>query len=320
MMRVYASKLAPLIESYLEFRSAMGRCEDHAKQLWFFDCFCCENYPELKHLSREAVRGWISDEIAHGRRGLKNKSSAIRMLAKYLGNGAYVLPTHAIPKKQNYTPYILTDDELAAFFLAVETTNNRYAPFLQETVSVLWRLLYTCGLRPREGRLIKCSDICFQTREILISEAKGNKERIVIMSSDMLKLCESYNTRRSAVASRCEYFFVSSNGNSLKADQLNRWIKHCWAQACPGTPPHLLPNLRQYDLRHRYASAILQKWLDEGRNLYAMLPYLRTYMGHEKFADTAYYIHILPENLLRSPGVDWNRLDAIVPGVEVWEV
>ena len=51
-----------------------------------------------------------------------------------------------------------------------------------------------------------------------------------------------------------------------------------------------------------------------------MLPYLRTYMGHEKFADTAYYIHILPENLLRSPGVDWNRLDAIVPGVEVWEV
>ena len=39
-----------------------------------------------------------------------------------------------------------------------------------------------------------------------------------------------------------------------------------------------------------------------------MLPYLRAYMGHEKFSDTAYYIHILPERLMVSPGVQWDTV------------
>lgn len=318
-MKKYSSKLAQLIESYLEFRSAMGRSTCHARNLLLFDRFCCEKYPDLECLEREAVRGWISDEIAKGRGGLENKAAAIRVFAKYLGNGAYVLPTNTIPKKQGYTPYILTDEELATFFRVADTAKNKHDPFLRETVSVLWRLLYTCGLRPREGRLIKCNEICLNTGEILVSKAKRSKERIVVMSGDMLKLCKSYNTRRAAVAGSCEYFFVSGDGFPLEAYQLSYWFNRCWAKANPDTPSHLLPYLRQYDLRHRYASAILQKWLDEERNLYAMLPYLRAYMGHEKFADTAYYIHILPENLLKSPGVDWDRLDAIVPGVEVWQ-
>ena len=318
-MKKYSSKLAPLIDDYLEFRAAMGRSTCHARNLLLFDRFCCENYPTLEYLSREAVRGWISDEIAKGRGGLENKAAAIRVFAKYLGSGAYILPTNTIPKKQVYSPYILTDEELAAFFRVADTMNSKTDPFIRETVSVLWRLLYTSGLRPREGRLIKHNELCLKTGEILVSKAKRSKERIVVMSSDMLKLCRRYSIQRAAIAGCCDYFFVNGDGSPLKAYQLSSWFNRCWAQANPNTPAHLLPRLRQYDLRHRYASATLQKWLDEGKNLYAMLPYLRTYMGHEKFADTAYYIHILPENLLKSPGVDWDRLDAIGPGVEVWE-
>jgi len=41
-------------------------------------------------------------------------------------------------------------------------------------------------------------------------------------------------------------------------------------------------------------------------------------MGHEKFSDTAYYIHLLPENLLSSAGVDWSAIDSVNPEVSVW--
>ena len=319
-MREFSSRLAPQIKSYIEFRAAMGRSDNHAQNLQYFDHFCCENYPKLEMLTKEVVRGWIAGEMTKGRGGLNNKASAIRMFAKYLGNGSYVLPTNTIPKRKKYVPYILTDDELAAFFRAVDNVNGVRDHFLRETMSVLLRLLYTCGLRPREGRLIKYKDICFETGEILVTKTKRNKERIVVMSFDMLEMCKSYCKRRSAVvAEGCEYFFVTNDGSFLQKRQFNSLFKRCWAHANPDTSPHLLPNIRPYDLRHRYASAVLQKWLDEGRNLYAMLPYLRAFMGHEKFADTAYYIHILPENLLKSPGVDWDRLDSTVPGVEVWE-
>ena len=75
-----------------------------------------------------------------------------------------------------------------------------------------------------------------------------------------------------------------------------------------------------YFFRHRYASTVLQKWLSEGRDLYAMLPYLSAYMGHEDFSYTAYYIHLLPENLLNSAGVDWSVIDAVNPEVDVWKI
>jgi len=48
----------------------------------------------------------------------------------------------------------------------------------------------------------------------------------------------------------------------------------------------------------------------------AMLPFLREYMGHETLSETAYYIHILPENLAKSPAIDWDSFNAIFPEVE----
>ena len=80
-----------------------------------------------------------------------------------------------------------------------------------------------------------------------------------------------------------------------------------------------LPRIRVYDLRHRFASAALMRWIDSGKDLYSRLPYLQSYMGHNRLASTAYYIHLLPENLVRSAGIDWDMLEAIIPEVELWE-
>ena len=38
-------------------------------------------------------------------------------------------------------------------------------------------------------------------------------------------------------------------------------------------------------------------------------------MGHTSLSSTLYYVHLIPENLLKSRGVDWTRLNAIVPEV-----
>lgn len=46
-----------------------------------------------------------------------------------------------------------------------------------------------------------------------------------------------------------------------------------------------------------------------------MLPYLRAYMGHQSFSDTVYYIHLLPDRLMKSPGIDWEKIDRV--GLEV---
>ena len=148
---------------------------------------------------------------------------------------------------------------------------------------------------------------------------KGHKERIIVMSDDMLCQCRKYDTIRAIGNPKSDCFFVRPDGLPVTAQHLTLVFGRCWKRANPDIPANMLPRLRPYDLRHRFASIVLQKWLNEGEDLYAMLPYLRAYMGHKEFSSTAYYIHLLPENLLRSAGVDWSMIDGVSPEVDVWE-
>jgi len=70
-----------------------------------------------------------------------------------------------------------------------------------------------------------------------------------------------------------------------------------------------------YDLRHQFASACLNRWLDNGENLMAMLPFLRTYMGHQTLSQTAYYIYLLPESIMKSSAINWDRFNKMFPEV-----
>ena len=50
-----------------------------------------------------------------------------------------------------------------------------------------------------------------------------------------------------------------------------------------------------------------------------MLPRLRAYMGHYTLKETAYYVHLLPENLSKNRGIDWEAFSEIIPEVEPWQ-
>ena len=53
------------------------------------------------------------------------------------------------------------------------------------------------------------------------------------------------------------------------------------------------PKPRVYDFRHTFATECICRWMREGRDIDAMLPFLSAYMGHARYEDTLYYVHIL---------------------------
>jgi integrase len=314
------------MKEYLEFRKTLGYSNRQEYCLVQFDAYCHEHYPDLEILTKESVRGWVSYESARRCGSMEKQVTSVRMLAQYIGGGAYVLPANIFPSRPKYMPYILTDSELCRLFHAADSIKEgkhyRKGSSLKLILPTLLRLLYTCGLRPNEGRLIKRNNINFSTGEILIEKSKGHKghrERIVVVSDDMLKQCRKYDIIRAIGSPKSDCFFVRADGICVNTQQLNYAFNLCWQQANHDVPVNMLPRVRPYDLRHRFASTILQKWLSEGRDLYAMLPYLQAYMGHEKFSSTVYYIHLLPEHLLNSPGVDWSAIDSVNPEVDIWK-
>ncbi len=318
-MKTFKSKFAPIIQEYLEHRKMLGYSNNQEYPLARFDTYCYEHFPESETLTKIIVRSWFNHEIALSGKGMGYKISAIRMLAQYIGNGAYVLPRTAISPPTKSTPYILTDDELSRLFTAVDNLEGKFETAIKFMLPTMLRLQYTCGLRPPEIRLIKRNNIDFATGEILIMKTKTNKERIVVMSDDMLNQCHKYDIVRAVVNPHSEYFFARADGTPIPPHQFTTTFKSCWKQANPNIPANMLPRLKPYDLRHRFASALLQKWLNEKRDFYAMLPYLRAFMGHENLSHTAYYIHLLPENLLCSSAVDWSMIDGVTPEVDIWE-
>jgi integrase len=306
------------IEAALSHREMLGYSRSpHDSTLRSFEKFCAKSFPEETNLTKELVLGWMEERPSKGAAG------AIRFLGKHLdamGQPAYILPDGFIGGKNTFAPYILTNEELREFFTAADTlAANKKRPFRHIIAPVIFRLLYTCGLRPNEGRELRRDNINFDSGEILITHTKHNKERFVVMSDDMLSLCRQYDEKRRAFFPSSEYFFPQPNGDCHPSKWLTDAFQLCWQGACRAMNSAVpVSGVRVYDLRHRFATARLNLWLDEGKDLYAMLSYLQAYMGHSSLSDTAHYIHILPENLSKSPGVNWTALEAAIPEVNEW--
>lgn len=320
MIRLFSSNFKEEMRAYCNWRKSLGFSNDHEKHLLRFDAYCSEFHPYVSSLTSTLVTGWIKYELKNNRRCIEHKCATIRSFARYLGSDAYVLEKEYIHHKRNFNPYIFTDSELARLFIAADGVKKRGDPFFAETAGYIFRLIYTCGLRPQESRKLKCADIDFQTGEIFISKSKQNKERVVVAAPDVTEMLSCYRNRRSIFCRSNDTFFIHTDGTPITSEQLTNLFQKCWKEANPDIDSTLLPRVRPYDLRHQFASAVLQKWINEGRNLYAMLPYLRAYMGHEEFRETLYYVHILPEHLLSSNYVDWKKIESVGLEGSIWEV
>jgi site-specific recombinase XerD len=304
----YTSGFAEQIINYLDYREALGFSQiKDAYMLVSFDRYCDTNCPKANDLTRKVVRDWIDSQDT----SVTNKTTAIRNFAKYLaacGRNAYELPKNRrFIEKRTFLPHMFTEEELCALFMATgKIQPGVHQPHLPDVLPVMFRLIYTCGLRPNEGRELLRENINFTTGAILIVHTKGKKERTVVMSDDMLKLCAEYDKRRREFAGENPYFFPSENGGVFSEQGLQRWFRKCWAEANPDVEENKLPGIRIYDLRHVFATTALTRWIKAGSNIEAKLAYLQAYMGHETINETLYYVHLLPETLLS--GGKWETL------------
>ena len=194
--RSFASSLAPFIQGLISQKRATGyKYNDHVLTLYRFDKYCIECDFKGDYLPRELVMDWSAPYLGEGPKGRSDRVSCIRQLAYYmlsLGKYAY------IPKRPSSVPvtvpHILTKDELRAFFFVVDnfTPDYRSRDWMAIGYSVLFRLFYCSGLRLQEGCRLRVSDVDLKTGQIFIFDSKG-KDRIVIMSDDMLTMCQNYD-------------------------------------------------------------------------------------------------------------------------------
>jgi len=323
MNRNFKSGFSNDLNTMIDLKVALGSSEStYISRATAFDCYCLENYPEASTLTKLIVLGWLTLDIRTASMETNRKAAFMRAFGKYqnsLGRDAYVITESYTAGRSIFVPYLFTDEELAALFHEIDTYENPQKPYEPLLLSTYFRLTYTCGLRPNEGRNLKRNDVDLAIGEIRIVNSKWHKSRNVVMSDEMLSLMKSYAAVRDAMFAENEYFFPGPEGDPYTANWIGGKFKRFFALSNPDIPKELLPFVRVYDLRHRFATAVLNRWLDQKVDLTSRLPYLQTYMGHKELSATAYYIHLLPENLVKSAGIDWESMNSLLPEVELWE-
>ena len=308
---------AKAVESMMAFRCSVGLSVQATKSMSsMFEEYCMAKSITVPRLTRDAAEGWLEWESNRGRRGLPQKASFLRLLARFVnatGGLAYELPVACTPKGAGFSPHVFTDSELSMLFREIDGYEDAGRIVPRGTYPVLFRTIYTCGLRPGEGCRILLSDVDLASGRMLIRAAKRHRERLVVASWDMRRLLARFIGARGSSIS--PFLFPRTDGRMIGPSLARDVFCRCWARACRKAGVANPARVRVYDLRHRFASAVLQRWQETGRNVQAMIPRLRSYMGHEHMESTLYYVHLLPQRLSSRPGVDWGGLEQLIPEV-----
>jgi integrase len=290
----FTSALAGELDAYLEFKKKMGFYG--TSRIWYlkrFDAYCTTQ--NRTAFDRDTVEGWVSAQLASSG-SYRSWMSYIRDAGRWLkaqGNpDAYVLSDRWKASLVAAHPYLLSGAEIEAFFAAAAHLDAE-SPWRWQATA-FFTLMHSCGLRTGEARGLLSEHVQLSDGHLDIVSSKGNRSRRLPLTREVigvLAACEKESADHFG-ASR-HTFFVSTTGNPVTAASVAKMFNRIWdraglARPAGGQQP------RPYDFRHHFAYANVERWMANGVDVTAMLPYLARYMGHATVESSYYYIHTSP--------------------------
>ena len=295
----FKSLIGTCIKNFIDQKRALGYpYQSSARILHHLDRIAYEKFPGESILTKEMCTAWLRLKPGEHPNGLLRRVTPVRQLGKYmkgLGHDAYVIPGHIPDRQIKYEAHIYTDVELKAFFKAADhCPPSPFSPTRRYVIPVIFRMLYCCGLRSSEARMLIREDIDLDTGKISVRESKGWKARIVYMNGDLMEVCREYDSIMESMHPGREVFFPNKDGNCFSKSILDQWFHEFWdklpeSKAVTGNPA------RVHDFRHGYAVHRLNQWVRERQDINALYPYLSEYMGHSCYADTDYYLSLVED-------------------------
>ncbi|MBN2853228.1 MAG: tyrosine-type recombinase/integrase [Clostridia bacterium] len=284
------------IQNYVEVKQALGyKYLTVALCLKRFDKFTVENHNSASDLTKEIVMAWCSKKPHEKQENLRGRASVIRQFAIYLENlgiEAYVIPKNHFKSGEKYVPHIYSDTELLRFFKETDQCNYcSLCPNRHLIMPLIFRMIYSCGLRVSEARLLKVQDVDLKNGILTINQSKKDNSRLVPMTDELTKKCQIYSKQVHRSSNPEGYFFPMIDDKPLTHGNIYKnFRKFLWKAGISHGGKGIGPRI--HDFRHSFAVHCLKKWSLEGTDLMTYLPILRTYLGHESFDETAYYLKL----------------------------
>ena len=291
----YSSVFKAEFQDLVEIKKALGFAYDaEAAAFLRIDKFFCDNNLAEKIISKELCNSWCQKRSHETENNRSHRISTMRVFCKHLndiGIPVYIPPKGLAGKISKYDAHIYTEEELSRFFSAVDKSQSvpSECPYRGAVMPVFFRILYTSGMRVSELRLVRIADMNLDKGHITVRSAKNHKDRIVPIHPDLVGRCTNLKESIHIDSPEDEYFFMIRPGQSMPLVNVYRNFRRYLDNA---GIPHTGRGPRVHDFRHTYCVNLLRKWVEEGKDLMAYMPYMKTVLGHEGFEETAYYLKL----------------------------
>lgn len=295
---IRTSVLAPYISGLIEEKRQLGYSYQFEEYLLnVFDHYCVKNSLESPCFDRKFLEGWL---VVNGKEGSSYHSqriSFVRQLALYmntLGIAAYI-PVESV-KKEVAVPHFLSKEERIAFFYALDRsvpkTTASYSWRLWNEYRVIFRLLYSCGMRNSEACLLRTEDVSFDAGALTVRHSKGDKDRLVYFSDDTGEMLSQYYSYITEMLGYVPYWFFPSRfpEKPLHKSTLDAQFNKAWGSTVFSVSCNKKPTV--HCLRHSFVVDRMNAWLEEGVSFPEMMPFLAKYLGHSRPQESMYYYHL----------------------------
>lgn len=289
---------APYINDFIELKRALGFKYISEEYIFLsFDRFTIEQGETRVGISKELSDKWCKRRNNESNSYQYHRCVCISQLSSYLcklGMRSYI---PIMPKNEStFIPYIFSKEEMAAIFEASDALvlSRRIMNSIIFSVPALLRLLYGTGLRISEALALQNKDVCLQERYLVIRDSKNGKQRMLPISTSLVDVLKDYVLYRNKIYesdSSVGLFFVTLNGSRCLSHTFYRYFRIVLKAAgipylggCHGP--------RIQDLRHSFACHSLTKMVESGIDMYASLPVLSTYLGHQSITATNTYVRL----------------------------
>ena len=281
-----------ILPPFLDYLKFEKRYSAHTIKSYQSDLLQLDDYLQDKLGGMEAVgltpvilRSWLASLKESGleARSINRKISATKSFFRFhqrkgiLENNPSV--TLKVMKTGKRLPSFLKEEQTKELMAAEEEDTWK-----GRTEKLLLEILYNAGIRVSELVNLKEKHLDSQ-RSALKVLGKGNKERMVPLKPEMLKILIDYRNSKKKVFEDfdTEYLLVNSKGKRLNTQYAYRAVKHLVGQLSTTSKKH--PHL----MRHTFATQLANNGAD--------LNAIKELLGHSSLAATQVYTHNTIEKL-----------------------
>lgn len=284
-----------LFSRFVEYRTNCNLwSKGYELSLLYFDRYCTDAFPDIQGLSQEMIDGWCVQRETETKNSFIGRTIPARKLVEYLNArdpACLSIPEMPSLTPKQYIPHSFTEEELTNFFnecdrliLSAKDINKKFRAL---EMAVLFRLLYSSGLRTTEARLLRTIDVDLDNAVINIRISKNSVEHYVALHDSTNQMLLKYDKQAEKLFPERELFFPYKGMKPFEPDVLTYEFHKAWDAVNQ-------ENAVPYDVRHNYAIQNINSWVSAGFDFDDKFLYLSKSMGHTSLESTRYYYSIVP--------------------------